>query len=43
MGLAFVVIRGEGPNSAVLRPTRASLQAVRKGFYVVRRTLLTQE
>ena len=31
MGLALVVLRGEGPNRAVLRPTRASLQAVRGG------------
>ena len=30
VGLALVVLRGEGPNSAVLRPIRASLQAVRE-------------
>ena len=29
VGLALVVLRREGPNRAVLRPTKASLQAVR--------------
>lgn len=30
MVLALVVLRGEGPNNAVVRPTRASLWAVRE-------------
>lgn len=32
MGLTLVVLRDEGPKRAVLRPTRASLQAIRGCF-----------